>query len=178
MSSGYSGPSVHRSQGLRMSGAVCRMSFVVTGLLAASVASSVAAQSAPMPSVPDITACLASLRPHAQANGVSLADFDKWTQGASLLPSTVSSARGQPEGREAYWDYIAKTVDEERVRQGRDIQNQYGDTLSRVGEQYRVDGEALVAIFGIETNYGKQIGKTKVLNAWLTRACTESNPLW
>ena len=161
-----------------MSGAVCRMSFVVTGLLAASVASSVAAQSAPMPSVPDITACLASLRPHAQANGVSLADFDKWTQGASLLPSTVSSARGQPEGREAYWDYIAKTVDEERVRQWRDIQNQYGDTLSRVGEQYRVDGEALVAIFGIETNYGKQIGKTKVLNAWLTRACTESNPLW
>ena len=50
----------------------------------------------------------------ATANGLTLADWDKYTAGAKLLPTTVSSA-GQPEGRESWWDYIAKTVDDERV---------------------------------------------------------------
>lgn len=130
------------------------------------------------PEVPGLKECLARLRPDAVKNGVSLADFDRYTQNARLLQSTVSSAKGQPEGRETWWDYIAKTVDAERVNQGKDIQAQYAAVLSKVGSQYRVDGEALVAIFGIETNYGKQIGKTNVLDAWLTRGCTESNPLW
>ena len=128
--------------------------------------------------VPGLKACLARLRPDAVKNGVSLADFDKYTANARLLQSTVSSAKGQPEGRETWWDYIAKTVDAERVSQGKEIQAQYASELNRVSQQYRVDGEALVAIFGIETNYGKQIGRTNVLDAWLTRGCTESNPLW
>lgn len=137
-----------------------------------------AGDAASAPDMPGLQACLSMLRPAAPANGVSVADFDRYTQGASLLVSTVSSARGQPEGRETWWDYIAKTVDDERVKQGRDIQSQYASELTRVAQQYRVDPEVLVAIFGIETNYGKQIGKTRVLDAWLTRGCTESNPLW
>ena len=53
-----------------------------------------------------------------------------------------------------------------------------GSQLNTIGQQYQVDPATLVAIFGIETNYGRQIGKTNVLNAWLTRACTENKPLW
>ena len=162
-----------------------RRSWIAACMLAAgavAVPASGQAQStgatASAPNMPTIAACLSSLRPAAVANGVSVADFDRYTQGASLLVSTVSSARGQPEGRETWWDYIAKPVDEERVAQGREIQTQYVNELTRVAQQYRVDPEVLVAIFGIETNYGKQIGKTRVLDAWLTRSCTESNPLW
>ena len=159
------------------------LSLAFASLLAPTMATAQAAGStaAPGPSPTtslDTAACLARLRPAAPQNGVSTADFDRYTQNATLLETTVASAKGQPEGRETWWDYIAKTVDEERVQQGQAIQRQYADTLSKVGETYRVDGEALVAIFGIETNYGKQIGKTRVLDAWLTRACTESNPLW
>jgi lytic murein transglycosylase len=157
---------------------VRHFSFVIAAGVIASTVIGAATHAALATTTPDIAACLASLRLSARAHGVSLGDFDRWTQGATLLPSTVSAARRQPEGREPYWDYIAKMVDDERVEQGRAIQKQYADTLARVGEDYRVDGEALVAIFGIETNYGTQLGKTRVLDAWLTRACTESNPLW
>ncbi|MFA4913739.1 MAG: lytic murein transglycosylase [Burkholderiaceae bacterium] len=152
--------------------------LLAMGAVAMPAHAQTAAGAAPAPNMPTLASCLATLRPAAPANGVSVADFDRYTQDASLLVSTVSSARGQPEGRETWWDYIAKTVDEERVSQGRDIQNQYANELTRVAQQYRVDPEVLVAIFGIETNYGKQIGKTRVLDAWLTRGCTESNPLW
>ena len=65
-----------------------------------------------MPTAEDTKACLDKLRKGATANGLTLADWDKYTAGAKLLPTTVSSAKGQPEGRESWWDYIAKTVDD------------------------------------------------------------------
>ena len=125
-----------------------------------------------------ISDCQAKLRPAAPANGVSLADFDRFTRDASLLESTVSAARGQPEGRETWWDYIAKAVDDERIAQGKEQLRQSADVLNKLGERYAIDPEVLVAIFGIETNFGTQIGRTQVLDAWMTRACTETNGLW
>ncbi|WP_423056026.1 lytic murein transglycosylase [Achromobacter xylosoxidans] len=107
-----------------------------------------------------------------------MADWDKYTAKAKLLPTTVASAQGQPEGRETWWDYIAKTVDDERVADGRAVLAKYGKQLGDISQQYQVDPATLVAIFGIETNYGRQVGKTDVLNAWLTRACTENKTLW
>src|SRR5690606_8001702 len=126
----------------------------------------------------DTQACLAKLRPSASANGLSLEDFDRFSQNAQLLESTVKAARDQPEYRETWWEYIAKTVDEERVAEGQRILAENRPELERIGARFNVDPEALVAIFGIETNYGKQLGKTPVVDAWLTRACTETNPLW
>lgn len=126
----------------------------------------------------DTQACLARLRPAASANGLSPGDFDRFTQDAQLLESTVTAARNQPEYRETWWEYIAKTVDDERIEQGRSILEEYRPELEKIGARFQVDPEVLVAIFGIETNYGKQLGKTRVVDAWLTRACTETNPLW
>lgn len=61
------------------SGAVRRFSLSITALVAACEVASAATQNTPLPSVPDTAACLTLLRPNAQANGVSLADFDTWT---------------------------------------------------------------------------------------------------
>ena len=115
-----------------------------------------------MPTAEDTKACLDKLRKGATANGLTLADWDKYTAGAKLLPTTVSSAKGQPEGRESWWDYIAKTVDDERVADGKMMMKKVGSQLNTIGQQYQVDPATLVAIFGIETNYGRQIGKTNV----------------
>jgi len=146
------------------------------------------AQSAPAPDEPasaavvpqdrDATACLAQLRSGAPAHGVSLADFDRYTQNSRLLGSTIAAAKAQPEGKETWWDYIAKTVDDERVDQGRAVLKKTASELATIDERYKIDSEPLVAIFGIETNYGTQLGKVDVLNAWLTRACTEQKSLW
>lgn len=151
---------------------------------AATAPAAAAPAAAPMPAqviIPtelDTKECIARLRPGAVANGVSLEDYDRFTKGATLLPTTVASAKGQPEGRESWWDYIAKTVDEERVRDGAAVLKRYGKELAKISQTYQVDPATLVAIFGIETNFGSQVGKTNVLDAWLTRACTENKPLW
>ncbi|CAB3702400.1 hypothetical protein LMG26690_02709 [Achromobacter animicus] len=147
----------------------------------AASAAPAAAAAAPTVTVPtelDTKACIDKLRKGATANGLTVADWDKYTANATLLPTTVASAKGQPEGRESWWDYIAKTVDDERVQDGKAVLSKYGKELGAISQQYQVDPATLVAIFGIETNYGRQVGKTDVLNAWLTRACTENKPLW
>ncbi|CAB3699348.1 lytic murein transglycosylase [Achromobacter piechaudii] len=143
-----------------------------------SAATPAAAPTVIIPTELDTKACIAKLRKGATANGLTVADWDKYTANAKLLPTTVASAKGQPEGRESWWDYIAKTVDDERVNDGLAVMKKVGPQLSSIGQQYQVDPATLVAIFGIETNYGRQIGKTDVLNAWLTRACTENKTLW
>ena len=98
-----------------------------TRLLAASLAMLAAAQAHAQL---DTGACLARLRPAAPANGIQVADFDTYTQGATLLASTVASARAQPEGKETWWDYLAKTVDEERVADGRKLMQAEAAPLS------------------------------------------------
>ncbi|SSW72703.1 lytic murein transglycosylase [Achromobacter agilis] len=147
----------------------------------AAVSAPAAPAAAPQVIIPtelDTKACIAKLRKGAAANGLTVADWDKYTANAKLLPTTVASAKGQPEGREAWWDYIAKTVDDERVKDGSAVLAKYGPQLAAISQQYQVDPATLVAIFGIETNYGRQVGKTDVLDAWLTRACTENKSLW
>ncbi len=127
---------------------------------------------------PALDSCLSRLRQQAPQHGVSQADFDQYTEGASLLASTVQAARNQPEQRIEWWDYIARVVDDERVADGRALMRDEAAALARIASDHQVDGEVIVAIFGIETNYGQQMGSTPVLNAWLTRACTETRPLW
>ncbi|ARP87020.1 lytic murein transglycosylase [Bordetella genomosp. 9] len=141
------------------------------------------ASAGPVASIPqdqdrDPAQCLASLRATAPANGISVADFDRYTQGSKLLAVTVAAAKAQPEGKETWWDYIAKTVDDQRVQEGMAVLDKSRAALGAIDDKYQIDSEPLVAIFGIETNYGTQLGKVDVLNAWLTRACTEQKPLW
>jgi lytic murein transglycosylase len=132
----------------------------------------------PAPQDADPAQCLSTLRTAAPANGVSVADFDRYTQDTRLLATTVAAAKAQPEGKETWWDYIAKTVDDQRVDDGKAVLDKSRAALSAIDDRYQIDSEPLVAIFGIETNFGTQLGKVDVLNAWLTRACTEQKPLW
>jgi lytic murein transglycosylase len=173
----------HRSRAL----ARWMPALVLAGIGTAGCAQPAATTAAPaMPSAlaqpteqdADPTQCLATLRTSAPANGVSVADFDRYTQGSKLLATTVAAAKAQPEGKETWWDYIAKTVDDQRVNEGRAVLEKSRTALDAIDDKYRVDSEPLVAIFGIETNFGSQLGKVDVLNAWLTRACTEQKPLW
>jgi lytic murein transglycosylase len=136
------------------------------------------AQAAPAEQDGDPAQCLATLRTGAPANGVSVADFDRYTQDTKLLAVTVAAAKAQPEGKETWWDYIAKTVDDQRVADGMDVLDRSRAALAAIDDRYQIDSEPLVAIFGIETNFGTQLGKVDVLDAWLTRACTEQKPLW
>jgi lytic murein transglycosylase len=70
-----------------------------------------------------------------------------------------------------WWDDIAATTDDARVAQGRQVLARNADALRDIEARFGVPKEVVVAIYGIETNYGSSPGRIPVLDAALSLAC-------
>lgn len=77
-----------------------------------------------------------------------------------------------------WWDDIAATTDDQRVEQGRAVLAREPATLREIEARWGVPKEVVVAIYGIETNYGPSQGRIPVLDAAISYACLRpcSNP--
>jgi lytic murein transglycosylase len=75
-----------------------------------------------------------------------------------------------------WWDELAATTDDERAAQGREVLARQAAVLQQVEERFGVPRNIVVAIYGIETNYGPSAGKIPVLDAALTIACLRPCP--
>ncbi|PKO68153.1 MAG: lytic murein transglycosylase [Betaproteobacteria bacterium HGW-Betaproteobacteria-16] len=115
--------------------------------------------------------CLNTLRAPARAAGVQDATFTLHTQGLAPDMSVIDKLNFQPEFRTAIWDYLAGLVDEERVAEGRALLEQHADTLARVQERYGVDPATVVAVWGVESNFGQTFGKSPLVQSLGTLSC-------
>lgn len=122
--------------------------------------------------------CLAELRAEAPRHRVSTADFDRLTAGVQILERVVTSRANQAEFVDPWWDYVPRMVDERRVREGRELAARWSEPLAAIERRYGVDRSVVIAIWGIESNYGTAQGSLPLLDVWITRACTEQRPLW
>src|SRR5690606_38405535 len=77
----------------------------------------------------------------------------------------------QPEFSTDIWDYLAGLVDDQRVVDGVLMMIEHGDLLSRVSSQYGVDPATVVAIWGVESDYGRIFGKRPLLASLSTLSC-------
>ncbi len=103
--------------------------------------------------------CIANLRSQAVSSGVSGSTYDRYTQNLTPDYSVISKLDYQPEFSTPIWDYISGLVDEERVEKGRQMLNQHRDVLNRVAAAYGVPAETVVAVWGVESNFGDISGK-------------------
>lgn len=77
----------------------------------------------------------------------------------------------QPEFTTPIWDYLAALVDRQRVEDGRAMLQQHRDLLQRVSAQYGVDPVTIVAVWGVESDYGRVFGKRPLLQSLATLSC-------
>jgi lytic murein transglycosylase len=77
----------------------------------------------------------------------------------------------QPEFTKAVWDYIDILVSDERIVDGRAILQRHRSIFDAVEKAYGVDRHFVAAIWGIESDYGKQIGERSVIRSTATLAC-------
>ncbi|MDO9148122.1 MAG: lytic murein transglycosylase [Hydrogenophaga sp.] len=115
--------------------------------------------------------CLNNLRAPARAAGVQDATFARHTQGLAPDFSVIDKLNHQPEFRMAIWDYLAGLVDDERVAEGQALLAQHADTLARVQQRYGVDPATVVAVWGVESNFGQTFGKHPLVQALGTLSC-------
>nr|WP_253272314.1 lytic murein transglycosylase [Advenella kashmirensis] len=119
----------------------------------------------------DFAACMQKLQPQATRAGISAQSFARFTQGVSPDMSILEKLDYQPEFRQPIWDYMAGLVDEQRISEGRSNLSRYGNILQRVSAQYGVDPATVVAVWGVESNYGQTQGKYPLVQALGTLSC-------
>ncbi len=115
--------------------------------------------------------CIANLRSSATASGVDGSTYDRFTQNLTPDYSVIDKLNYQPEFSTPIWDYMSGLVDEERVQKGREKIAQYRDVLNRVQAAYGVPAETVVAVWGVESNFGDISGKYPLLQALGTLSC-------
>ena len=120
---------------------------------------------------PEFDSCLNTLRAPARAAGVQDATFALYTQGLVPDMTVIDRLNFQPEFRTAIWDYMAGLVDEERVEQGKALMAQHAETLARVNERFGVDPATVVAVWGVESNFGQSFGKSPLVQSLGTLSC-------
>ena len=107
------------------------------------------------------------------------AKFEAWLEGVrteaasrGLKPSTISEAlsgiepiarvieldRRQPEFTLTFDEYVARVVPKKRVRRGRALLKENAGILTEISAKYRVQPRFIVALWGIETDFGRITG--------------------
>lgn len=119
---------------------------------------------------PEFSAWLAQLRQEAVARGVSREILDAALAGLQPHPHVVAQDRNQAETVESFGDYLARRVTPEQVKQGRRLLRQHRHLLAGIQRRHGVAPQVLVALWGLETQYGRNLGGEPVPAALATLA--------
>lgn len=119
----------------------------------------------------DFQSCLAGLRSEAASKGVSGATFDRAMAGVQPDMKVIEAMNNQPEFKTPIWDYLGTLVDDEKVAEGRAMLRQHAATLAAAESRFGVDRHTIVAVWGVESDFGKARGKMPLVQALSTGAC-------
>jgi membrane-bound lytic murein transglycosylase B len=106
-------------------------------------------------------ACVAGLRQAAGAQGVSAQTLDLAFKGLEPDETVLKAFDFQPEFRTPIWDYLAGLVDDERVADGQAKLKEWSKTLAEAEQKYGVDRYTIVAVWGVESNFGRIQGSDR-----------------
>ena len=153
----------------------CFTLFFTCIVVATGVITSAAAQVPPVsPSTSDFQACLSRVRAQAQGSGVSATTFDRALAGVEHDQSVIDLSNNQPEFRTPIWDYLAALVDEERAADGKAMLKQWDQVLTQAEQRYNVDRYTIVAVWGVESDFGKVGGGRPLVKSLATLSCSGS----
>ena len=113
---------------------------------------------------------LQELMDEAQARGFSDALIQEALADIEPRPQVIANDRSQAEGVIGFDRYYRTRVTPQIVRVGRDLARQHGAVLADIEATYEVQRRVVVAIWGIETRYGRITGNTPVFQALATLA--------
>jgi membrane-bound lytic murein transglycosylase B len=137
-------------------------------LAAAPIVQAAAQETAPAP--PPFGDWLAALRSEALAKGVSQRTVDAALSSVERLPVVVERDRTQAEVTLTLDQYLQRRVPPRAVRTAREMAKKHRADLERVAAQYGVSRQVIVAIWGLESNFGRFQGVRPIVSALVTLA--------
>ena len=104
----------------------------------------------------------------ALQNDISEKTFDKVMANVKFLPNVIKYDRYQPEFYEDTKTYITKRTSSKKVSKGLIFYKKNSNLINTVEDQYNINKELLLALMGIETNFGTYVGKMDILSSLST----------
>ena len=104
----------------------------------------------------------------ALENNISENTFDKVMANIKFLPNVIKYDRYQPEFYEDTKTYISKRTSSKKVSKGVDFYKKNTNLINTVENLYNIEKELLLALMGIETNFGTYVGKMDILSSLAT----------
>jgi lytic murein transglycosylase len=114
-------------------------------------------------------AWLANFKQEAAAQGISASAISA-LDGVAYDPSIVSKDHGQHVFRQSFEQFSSRMVNAYRLRKGASLIKQYAGVFDRIEQIYGVPAPVIVAIWGLETDFGAGNGNTPTLRALATLA--------
>ena len=118
----------------------------------------------------------ADFRTQALKAGINPQVFDNAFAGITPDMSVIKADRSQPEFSRPVWEYLDGALSPLRVRNGQRLLEQNAELLSRIEQRYGVDRQALVSVWGMESNFGSFQGNKSVIRSLATLAYEGRRP--
>ena len=112
----------------------------------------------------------------ALGRGISAATFDQAFAGVQPDPAVIAADRSQPEFTKPVWEYLESAVSPLRVRNGKSLLSQQAGLLASLEARYGSEPARLVAFWGMESNYGNNMGNKGVIRSLATLAYEGRRP--
>ena len=147
-----------------------RLSAIVAALFLATAAPALAQTACTRPTDPaGFPAWLDGVRAEASAAGIGargIAALD----GLSWDQDTISHDRGQKVFKQSFEEFSGRMVNDFRIKKGGKLIKQYDEVFQRIEQQYGVPAPVIVALWGLETDFGSFLGKFQTIRSLATLA--------
>ena len=118
----------------------------------------------------DFNVWLSGIRKQAAAQGISQKTINAALNNIHPIQKAIDLDKKQPEKKRSFAQYKKLIVNDLRIKRGRQMLRTHAHALQEVENQFGVPKEFIVALWGIETNYGSNTGGFKVVPALATLA--------
>lgn len=116
----------------------------------------------------DFNSWVITFKDYAMKKGISKETIDRTMAKVKFLPKVIEYDRYQPEFYEDTKTYISKRTSNEKLEKGIKLYKKNNSLILNIESKFNVEKELLLSLMGIETNFGKYLGKMDILSSLAT----------
>ncbi len=116
----------------------------------------------------DFNTWLLEFKEKAVSSGISKKVVEDVMSDAKFLPKVIEYDRYQPEFYEDTFTYIKKRSSRKKILEGKRLYKEEKKIIDQIEKEFDVEKELLLALMGIETNFGKYLGKMDIISSLAT----------
>jgi membrane-bound lytic murein transglycosylase B len=125
-------------------------------------------QSVAFASNPEFKTWIKDFKIIAIKSGISKEVVNDVMSEAIFLPKVIEYDRFQPEFYEDTYTYIKKRTNKKKIKKGLALYKKEKSTIDKIETEFLVEKELLLALMGIETNFGNYLGKMDIISSLAT----------